>query len=248
MSGGEFVVFVAMGANYAGVYLIGNNLNVLSELSFSNQGANKPVALYKSGDFYLLASSATLTKVFRFALDGVKEIIDLPLIDDVLPVKEGFLTANVESDKLYLYDYNFNYKNQFSLNMDGKAKLIDGGNGYFVLTYGANKQTVSYFLCKHYEVVSFDAVDYGGIDEVEDYAIYAGSIYFTARNRNGVDVYAYDLNAHNAKKVFNVVGENSQIYPSSEGIRLVYDSAECLGDHSFNFGSSDVWARFIRVE
>lgn len=243
------VLCAAFGSNYVSVYLIGNNLNVLSELSFSNQGANKPSALFQSGDYYLLSSTKNATKVFRFSLDGVKEIKDIPFVDDVLPVKEGYLTANAEEDKLYLYDYAFNYKDAFPLDMDGKVKLIDGGSGYLVLSYGDNKQSVSYYLCKHFEAVSRDSVDYGGIDEVEDVAIYAGSVYFTASNRNGVDVYKYDLNALNAKKVFNVEGSaNSQIYLSSDGLLLVYDSANCIGDHSFCFGSSDVWTRFVKAE
>ena len=241
------VIIALFGGNYIYVYLLSSQLNVIREMSFSNQGTSSPISMYQSGDMYLLANAASSAKVFRFTLDGVKDVSELPYVDDVLPVKDGFMISSCASKKIYVYDHTFSSKKEYDLPSTAEnVKAYGCTNGYFLLCYGANKQTISYYLCRHFDQVSFNATDYDGIERIYDVVEKGGCLYFAAENRNGISLYKYDVNSHFAEKLFQIKGASvAELYLYEDGVILLYESEECIGEHSGNFGSTDVWIRCI---
>jgi|GEM_PF-5373690 len=242
------VLLALFGTSYVYVYSIDSSLRINTELSFSNQGATSPVAVYKSGDFYLLANGDSSAKAFRFSLEGVKEVINLPFINDILPCKTGYILLSCrQKTTLNLYDYSFVLQNEYKFDASDKAKIFSTDNGYLLVTYGNNRQTFSYYLCKHFDVVSFDGVDYEGAEEITDSFYIDGTLYFTALNRNGVNVYKYDCNSHRAEKWLCFKDATScDTYFTESGSTFVVSTIRCVEEYTQNFGLSDVFIR--RVE
>lgn len=230
------------------IYSITSALGINYQMSFSAEGMTKSVALFKSGTFTLFANGDNGGRIFNFELSGSHSSVKVSRILDVIPTKEGYLLATISGGMIYLqrYSYSLEALGTDSLCLGDNAKLGSADNGFFVIVYGTNKQTQSYYLCKHYDVVSVNSTDYPGFTDVGEMILFNDAFYFKAVNRKGCSLYRYDINGHTASSVWDVDNANGLKFSiDANRITLFYTSRTSIGDYINNWGEGDVWINAI---
>lgn len=242
------VILACFSESEAKIFSITASLGINYQTSFSAEGMTKPVAIFKSGTFTLFANGDNGGRIFNFELSGSHSSIKVSRILDVIPTKEGYLLATVSGGMIYLqrYSYSLEALGTDKLSAGDNAKIGSAENGYYVIVYGANKQTQSYFLCNHYDVVSVNSTDYPGFTDVGEMILFNGSFYFKAVNRKGCSLYQYDINGHTASSVWDEDNANGLKFSlDSNRITLFYTSRSAVGDYINNWGEGDVWINAI---
>lgn len=232
----------------AKIFSITNALGINYQMSFSAEGTTKPVALFKSGPFTLFANGDNGGRIFNFELSGSHSSVKVNKILDTIPTKDGYLLATISGGMIYLqrYSYNLDALGTDNLCLGDNAKLGSADTGFYVIVYGTNKQTLSYFLCKHYDVVSINSTDYPGFTDVGEMILHNGSFYFKAVNRKSCSLYRYDINSHTASTVWEVDSANGLKFSIDiNRITLFYTSRSSIGNYSNNWGDGDVWINAI---
>lgn len=239
-------IVVCIGESEIRVVSITSSLSINYEINLNSYGVNKPLALFKSGSYTLFANSDTEGRIFTFDFAGNNNVIKTNIIKDVIPTEEGYLVGTNDGGNLVLtrYSYNLEKVDSFILAVGDECKIGRAGNGYFVIVYGATKQTISYFLCKHFDIVSTNKTDYLGFSEIGEVISVGNKIYFKGVNVKSCYLYSYDTNNHSAKSVLNVDNACSLKYIiTPEEITLFFTSFNTIGDYKNCWGESDVWIK-----
>lgn len=243
-------VIATFSQNSTRIYSISRSFAVSCNIELGGMGIKTPVALFQSGNFVLFANGDNFGKMITFDLLGNHTAITLSPISDVIPTEGGYLLAVEKSGKIDLvrFSYNGDALGQSELTKGEKAKIGRAPNGYFVLVYGANNQTGSYFLCKHFDVVSENKSDYREFTDVGEIIYQNGKIYFRAVNRKDSGIYAYDCNNHTAENVVSIENAYRMKYNFSNGLTLLFTSTSAVGDYRACWGNTDVWFKQISFD
>ena len=240
-------VVATFSSNSTRIYSISRNFTVSCNIQVDVSGIKTPVAMFQSGNFVLFANGDNFGKMITFDLSGNHSSVTLERINDVIPTEEGYLVAVERSGKIDLvrFSYKGDALGQSELTNGKNAKIGRASNGYFVLVYGADEQTRSYFLCKHFDIVSENKSDYSGFTDVGDIVYENGKIYFRAVNRKDSGIYAYDCNNHTAESVAEVENAYGMKYNFANGLTLLFTSTSTVGDYRACWGNTDVWIKLI---
>lgn len=242
------------------VFCIGASLSVIYNFTFSSEGMQEPVALFKSGNFILFANGTNSGKMFNFDLNGNCSTINLAIIKDVIPTAEGYLVATASSGKIFLnrYSYNLTALGTNELAKADNVKLASTETGYFAITYGAESMTASYYLCKHFDTVSTNKSDYLGFSNISEIITKDDKIFFMGYLKGSSYVYEYNSNNHTAKPLISLQNSDNLKFFLQNGyatngnenyiITMLFTSTNTIGDYTNNFGSSDVWIKRTESE
>lgn len=239
-------VVVCLGESEMRVVSITSSLSINYEISLDSLGVNKPIALFKSGSYTLFANSDSGGRIFTFDFAGNTNVIKTNIIKDIIPTEEGYLVGTNDGGNLMLtrYSYSLDKINSFNLAVGDECKIGRAENGYLIIVYGANKQTVSYFLCKHFDIVSINKSDYLGFSDIGEVITIGNNIFFKGINIKSNYLYVYDTNNHSAKSLLNIDNAVSLKYTvTPEKITLFFTSFNTIGDYKNCWGESDVWIK-----
>lgn len=240
-------VIATFSSNTIRVYSLTRTLSVSYNVEFNSEGATDPLAIYQSGNFTLLANGEGYGKYITFDLFGNHSSITLAEIEDAVPTEEGYLVATKSNGKIFLIRFSYKGESlgQSELTQGDDVKIGRAPNGFYAVIYGTNKQTTSYFLCKHFDVVSENKSDYSGFTDVGEMVYRNGKMYFRAVNKKDCSLYEYDVNNHTAKSVISVENAYGMKFSFSDGITLLFTSTNTVGDYKGCWGNTDVWIKGI---